>query len=74
MSWKVSFVCAEKFGCSSKTQMQLQSCFCEQNKPNWQMQFMLALHISAMYFASREMWQKEVCFLKIPSLVELGRA
>lgn len=58
-SWEFSFVCAEKFGHCSKTQTQSQSCFTEQNKLNWQMQFMLAVCNSAIYFPSREMWQME---------------
>lgn len=59
LSWESSLVRVKKFGHSSKTQTQFQSCFSEQNKLNWQMQFKLVLHISATYFASREMWQIE---------------
>jgi len=58
-SWEFSFVWAEKLGHCSKTQTQIQSCFSEQNKLNWQTQFMLALRISVVYFASREVWQIE---------------
>lgn len=63
-SWEFSFVCAEKFGHCSKTQTQFQTWFSEQNKLNWQMQFMLALCISATYFASRDMWQIEASIFK----------